>query len=380
MISKFITVIIPALNEWKVIKYPINRVFKAFQTYNLQWECLIMDSSTDAGITKGEAELLWARVISIPRQWLGKAYIDSIPYIKWDYIVMWDADGTYDFMEMDWFIKKLDAWYDFVMWTRLKGNIHKWAMPWKNRYIWTPLLTFFINLFFSAWISDCNSWLRSLTKDAFIKMEMESRWWEYASEMVVKAKLTHMKMCELPVSLLADREWRKPHLPAYAAWRANLKYIMLLASEFIFIKLGSVISLLWFAILFSQIFWPFVILWQTFWTFYLFLWILLRNIGFSIFQMGILTQNFSYLNKFRTTKVSKRVAKAFTFERWILFWWIAFLVWVFMDLWILINRINIWTIGIFSFKVWLYSLFFIITWIQIIYFSFLFYLFNKHKN
>ena len=380
MTSKFITVVIPALNEWKVIRYAVNRVFEAFEKYNLKGECLIMDSSTDGWITKKIAEDSWARVISIPRQWLGKAYIDSIPHIRGDYIIMGDADGTYDFMEMDWFIKKLDAGYDFVMGSRLRWNIHKGAMPWKNRHIWTPLLTFFINLFFRAWISDCNSWLRALTKDAFIKMQMESRWWEYASEMVVKAKLTHMKMCELPVSLLADREWRKPHLPAYAAGWANLKYIMLLASEFIFIKLGSILSFLWLLILLSQIFWPLIIWWQTFGTFYLFLWILLWNIGFSIVQMWVLTQNFSYLNKFRTTKISKWVAKIFTFERGLLLWGISFLIWFFMDLWILISWMNTWVIGLYSFRIWLYSLFFIITWIQLIYFSFLFYLFNKHRN
>lgn len=380
MTNKFITVVIPALNEWKVIRYPINRVFEAFKKYNLKGECLIMDSSTDWWITKKNAEELWARVVSIPRQWLGKAYIDSIPHIKGDYVIMGDADGTYDFMEMDGFIKKLDAGYDFVMWTRLKWNIHKWAMPWKNRYIGTPLLTFFINLFFKAWISDCNSWLRALTKDAFAKMQMESRWWEYASEMVVKAKLTHMKMCELPVSLLADRDWRKPHLPAYAAGRANLKYIMLLASEFIFLKLWAIVALFGILILLLQIVWPFVIFWKSFWTFYLFLGILLRNIGFSIFQMGILTQNFSYLNKFRTTKISKWIAKIFTFERGLLFWWILFILWFFMDLWVLIHRIDTSSIGILSFRIWLYALFFIITWIQIVYFSFLFYLFNKNRG
>jgi len=380
MTSKFITVVIPALNEWKVIRYAINRVFEAFEKYNLKWECLIMDSSTDWWITKKAAEDLWARVVSIPKQWLGKAYIDSISYIKGDYIIMWDADWTYDFIEMDWFIKKLDAGYDFVMGSRLKWNIHKWAMPRKNRHIGTPLLTFFINLFFRAWISDCNSWLRALTKNAFIKMQMESRWREYASEMVVKSKLTHMKMCEIPVSLLADRDWRKPHLPAYSAWWANLKYIMLLASEFVFLKLWSIIWILGLFILISQFFWPINMFWKTFWTFYLFLWILLRNIWFSIFQMWILTQNFSYLNKFRTTKISKRVAKIFTFERGLFVWGILILIWFFMDLFVLLNRIKIWTIDILWFRIWLYALFFIITWVQIIYFSFLFYLFNKNKG
>lgn len=379
MTTKFITVVIPALNEWKVIRYAVERVFEAFKKYDLKWECLIMDSSTDWWITKAEAEKLWARVISIPRQWLWKAYIDSIDYIKGDYVIMWDADGTYDFIEMDRFITKLDEGYDFVMWTRLKGDIHPWAMPWKNRHIWTPFLTFFINFFFKAWISDCNSWLRGLTMDAFRKIKLESWWWEYASEMVVKAKLCNLKLCEVPVSLLADRDWRTPHLPAYKAGWDNLKYIFLLASESVFLKLGSIISIFWLIILISQIFWPINVFGINFWTFYLFLWILLWNIGISIFQMWVLTQNFSYLNEFRTTKASKYIKEKFNFETWIVSWVSFILIWILFDLYILNSWINTWTIDILSFKIWLYSLFFIITWIQFIYFSFIFYLFNKNR-
>jgi len=292
---------------------------------------------------------------------------------------MWDADWTYDFMEMDRFIKKMDEWYDFVMGTRLKWNIHPWAMPWKNRYIWTPFLTFFINLFFKAKISDCNSWLRALTMKAFKQIKLESWWWEYASEMVVKAKLCNLKLCEVPVSLLADREWRTPHLPAYKAWWDNLKYIFLLASEFIFIKLWWIISILWLFILFTQIFGPIEIYWITFWTYYLFLWILLWNIGFSIFQMWVLTQNFSYLSEFRTTKISKFVKEKFNFEMWIISWITFLFVWFIIDFYVLFSWLFTWIIDVFSFKIWLYSLFFIITWLQFIYFSFIFYLFNKNK-
>ncbi len=378
--KKKITVVIPALNEGKVVKYAVERVFEAYKKYSLDWECLIMDSSTDGGITKKTAEQYGARVISIPKQGLGKAYIDSLEHIQWNYVIMWDADGTYDFMEMDRLIDKLDKGYDFVMGTRLKWNIHPWAMPWKNRYIWTPILTFFINLFFNAKISDCNSGLRAITLDAFKKIKLESRWREYASEMIVKAKLTHLKMCEVPISLLADREGRMPHLPAYAAWRANLKYIILLASEFVFIKIGFIISLFWLFILLSQLFGTITIGVFTFGTFYLFLWVLFCNIWFSILQMGVLTQNFSYLNQFRTTHISKRIEKKFTFEKGIILWVSLFSIWFLIDLTIFIAWRKTGQINIESFRIWLYALFFIITSIQIIYFSFIYYLFNKYKN
>lgn len=379
MTSKFITVVIPAKNESKVIKYVIQRVFEAFEKYWVKWECLIIDNSTDWWKTKEEAIKYWARVVSTEPKWLGNAYIFSVPHIKWDYVIMWDADWTYDFIEMDWFIKKLDEWYDFVMWTRLKWNIHKWAMPRKNRYIWTPLLTFFINLFYKAWISDCNSWLRALTTDAFKKMQLESLWREYASEMVVKAKLLNLKMCELPVSLLPDRDWRIPHLQAYKAWYQNMKYIFLLASDAIFIKIWIFMSVIWIIILLSQLFWPLQILWISFWTYYIFLWTLLFSIWLSAIQMWVLTQSFSYLKRFKISKITKYINKKFNFEKNILFSLLLFLLWFFIDLYVLITWTKTWNIDVLSFKLWLYALFLIIISVQIVYFSFIYYLFNKNK-
>lgn len=379
MTDKFITVVIPAKNESKVIKHAILRVLEAFEKYWVKWECLIIDNSTDWWKTKEEALKRWARVVSTEPRWLWNAYIFSVPHIKGDYVIMGDADSTYDFMEMDWFIKKLDEGYDFVMGTRLKWNIHKWAMPRKNRYIGTPLLTFFINLFYKAGISDCNSWLRALTKDAFERMELESLWWEYASEMVVKAKLLNLKMCEIPVSLLPDREWRVPHLQAYKAWYQNMKYIFLLASDAVFIKIWTFLSIIGLIILISQIFWPIEISWVTFGTYYIFLWIILFSIWMSAIQMWILTQSFSYLKKFKISKLTQYINKQFDFEKNIGLSVLLFLLWFLIELYVFINRIKTWNIDVLSFKLWLYALFFITISLQLIYFSFIYYLFNKNK-
>ncbi len=379
MTEKKISVVIPALNEWKVIRYAVERAFEAFKKYGLTGECIIMDSSTDGGITKREAEKHGARVISIPKQGLWKAYIDSIEHITGDYVIMGDADGTYDFMEMDRFIEKLEAWFDFVMGTRLKGDIHPGAMPWKNRYIGTPLLTFFINFFFNAWISDCNSGLRALTLTAFKKIQLESWGWEYASEMVVKAKLCNLKLCEVPVSLLADREGRTPHLPAYKAWWDNMKYIFLLASESVFIKGWLFFLIIWGIILVSQIFWPITLLGKTFGTYYLFLGLLFWILWMTVFQMGVLTQNFSYISAFRTNLISQYIKKIFHFEKTIVISLLSVFIWVAIDIYVLIEWMKTREIDFLSVKLWLYSLFFILTGIQAIYFSFMFYLFNRHK-
>ena len=202
--DKLVLVVIPSLNEGKVIGDTVKRVFEAFLKYNIKGECIVMDSSTDE--TPEIVARLGAKVYRIPKKGLGFAYIESLKYIKGDYIIMGDADGTYDFMEMNRFIDKLEEGYDFVMGTRLKGNIHKGAMPWSHRYIGTPILTRMINIFFKTSISDCNSGLRALTKSAFERMKLESHSWEYASEMVIKSALCNMKMTEIPISLLPDKK------------------------------------------------------------------------------------------------------------------------------------------------------------------------------
>ncbi len=378
MTSKFISVVIPALNEELNIWAVLQRVKDAFQRYDLKWEIIIVDaSSTDK--TVSIARSMGARVFVVPKIGLWYQYKRSLERINGDYIIMWDSDGTYDFMEMNLFIEKLDEWYDFVMGTRLKWDIKPWAMPWKNRYIGTPLLTFFINLFFSAWISDCNSWLRALTIESLRMMKLESPAWEYASEMVIKWVLCNLKMTEIPVSLHPDQKWRQPHLTPWKAWWQNMKYIWLLASEVIFMKLGSIIGIIGILILLSQIFGPITIGNVTFGTYYLFLGLICTTLWWFIFQMWVLTQCFSYLKEFRVSVLSEQIKEWFSFEKWVMVGGMSFIVWLLLHLVVLISWINTQTIGFNQIKLWIYGLFFFILSIQIVYFSFMFYLFNRYQ-
>lgn len=376
--GKFVSVVIPALNEEISIGWTLQRVKDAFEKYKINGEIIVVDaSSTDK--TVEIAKEYGAKVYVVPKIWLWYQYKRSLEWITGDYIIMWDSDGTYDFMEMDRIIRKLDEGYDFVMGTRLKGNIHPGAMPWKNRYIGTPLLTFFINLFFNAHISDCNSGLRGLTTESFKTMKLESPAREYASEMVIKWVLCKLKMTEVPVSLLPDQKWRMPHLTPWKAWRQNMKYIWLLASEVIFMKLGSIISFIGLIILFSQIAGPITIGDMTFGTYYLFLWLICTTLGFSIFQMGVLTQCFSYLSQFRVSSISNKIKEWFSFEKWIIIWVISFAIWFIFHIVVLVSWLIHHTIEITQIKLGIYWLFFIISAIQSIYFSFMFYLFNRYK-
>lgn len=380
--NKLVSVVIPSLNEGKVIGDTIKRVFEAFQKYNINGECIVMDSSTDE--TPEIAKRLGAKVYRIPKKGLGYAYIESMKYIKGDYIIMGDADGTYDFMEMGRFIDKLNEGYDFVMGTRLKGNIHKGAMPWSHRYIGTPALTRFINIFFKTKISDCNSGLRALTMSAFERMKLESHSWEYASEMVIKSALCDMKMTEIPVSLLPDKKGRKPHLNPFDAGWKNLRYIFLLASEFLFLKIGFFIWLLGFVLLHLLIRKPISIgnIIQLS-THFLLLGIILTTVGFSIMQMGILTQTFSFLSDFKKPSISFFIKRHLTFKRGVIIGGVTLGIGGMIDMYILLK----WLRELFqhsgnffvfdNVRIGIYSIFFIVSGVQIIYFTLIFMLFNK---
>ena len=379
--SKFISVVIPSLNEGKVIEGVIRRVFEAFQKYRVDGECIIMDSSTDE--TPEIANRLGAIVYSIPKKGLGFAYIESLKHIKGDYIIMGDADGTYDFMEMGRFIDKLNEGYDFVMGTRLRGNIHKGAMPWSHRYIGTPVLTRMINIFFKTNISDSNSGLRAITKPALERMKLESHGWEYASEMVIKSALCSMKMTEIPISLLADKKGRKPHLMSFdAGWR-NLKYIFLLASEFLFLKIGFFVWLLGFSLIHLLIKGPVNIGNIQFGIHFLLLGIILTTVGFSIMQMGVLTQTFSYLSEFNKHAISFFIKRNLTFKRGLLIGAVTLGMGGLIDIYIFVKWVSVifkQSGNFFIFdkvRLGIYSIFLIISGVQIIYFTLIFVLFNK---
>ncbi len=379
--GKFVSVVIPSLNEGKVIEGTIKRVFEAFQKYKIDGECIVVDSSTDD--TPEIAMSLGAKVYRVPKKGLGFAYIESLKYIKGDYIIMGDADGTYDFMEMGRFIDKLNEGYDFIMGTRLKGNIHKGAMPWSHRYVGTPALTRMINVFFKTRISDCNSGFRALTRQAFERMKLESYSWEYASEMVIKGALCNMRMTEIPVSLLPDKKGRKPHLRSFDAGWQNLKYIFLLASEFLFLKIGFFIWLLGFILLHLLIRRPINIGSMQLGTHFLLLGIILTTVGASIIQMGILTQTFSFLRDFKKPGISFFIKRHLTFKNGMIAGAATLGIGAVIDTYVFLKWIkevleqrgNFFVFDKISLVI--YSIFFIVTGLQIMYFTLIFMLFNK---
>ena len=295
--SKTITIVIPCLNEEKVIGDVIKDCWTGLK-HDKKHQILIMDSSTDKS---GEiAKSLGADVVKETKKGLGQAYLDSIPHIKGDYVFMGDADGTYDFKEIGDFVKKLDKGYEFIMGTRMKGWIEKGAMPKLHQYFGTPFTTWILNKLFKLNFSDIHCGLRALTKKALIKIDLKSKSWEYASEMVVKAGLLKLKKSEVPIHFYRDKKGRVSHhkrmgwfSPWYAGW-INLKIMLLYAPNFVFFIPGFLSLVLGTALVTFSILGIF----DNFKYHSIFLGFVLVQIGYLTIQLGVISKLFSDLEKY----------------------------------------------------------------------------------
>lgn len=190
----FISIVIPTLNEAITIGPCITKAKRALQDLQLPGEVIISDSySTDK--TVAIAKKHGARIVYQPLLGYGNAYHKGISEAKGNIIIMGDADNTYDFSDIEKFIRPLEKnTCDMVMGNRLNKTIEHGAMPWAHRYIGTPTMTWVVNLLFKTNIRDCNCGMRSFTKTTYEKMNLKSPGWEFASEMVIKAGLLGLRI------------------------------------------------------------------------------------------------------------------------------------------------------------------------------------------
>jgi glycosyltransferase involved in cell wall biosynthesis len=312
--DKKITIVIPCLNEEKVIGDVIKDCWIGLKN-NRNHQILIVDSGTDKS---GEiAKSLGADVINPPKRGLGQAYLDAIPHIKGDYIVMGDADGTYDYKELGKFVAKLDEGFEYIMGTRMKGWIEKDAMPKLHQYFGTPLTTWILNRLFKLNFSDIHCGMRAMTRDALLKIDLRSRSWEYASEMVIKSGLLKLRTAEVPIHFYKDRNGRLSHhkrsgwfSPWYAGW-INLKIMLLYAPNFVFFIPGVLALLLGIAIVLISS----LGLINNFRLHFSLLGFALVTIGYLTMQLGIISKLFSDLNKYYQDKLTLWVSQKFNYDR-----------------------------------------------------------------
>jgi glycosyltransferase involved in cell wall biosynthesis len=240
-----LSIVIPALNEELTVGEFVDWCKQGLERAGVEGEILIVDSSDDS--TAETALSRGARVLKTPRRGLGRAYIDAIPFIRGRFVLMGDADCTYDFRELAPFVERLREGYDYVMGSRWKGSIEPGAMPKLHQYLGTPVTTWILNRLYGSRFSDIHCGMRGITREALERMDLHSQSWEYASEMILKSVHMQLRTAEVPVSFLKDREGRLSHhkrsgwlSPWSAAWN-NLRAMFVYGSQFFVFKPGLVL-------------------------------------------------------------------------------------------------------------------------------------------
>jgi len=240
---KELTILMPCLNEAETIAICIKRAQKLLDDYNIDGEVLVSDNgSTDN--SQQIAESLGARVINCPIRGYGAALQHGIENARGKYVLMADSDDSYHFDEAFNMIQKLREGYEVCMGTRLKGNIIPGAMPLLNRYLGNPVLTAVGRVFFKAGVSDFHCGMRAFERTKVLALGLVTTGMEWASEMVIKAKLANLKMTEVPITLYKDGRSRPPHLRRWRdGWR-HLRFMLLHSPFWLFILPGIFMSLM----------------------------------------------------------------------------------------------------------------------------------------
>jgi glycosyltransferase involved in cell wall biosynthesis len=234
-----LTILMPCLNEAETLAICIQKAHGFLQRSGISGEVLISDNGSTDG-SQQIATSLGARVTAAPQRGYGAALINGIENARGRYIIMGDADDSYDFENLGPFVERLRAGADLVMGNRFKGGIAPGAMPPLHKYLGNPVLSGVGQLFFRPQIGDFHCGLRGFNAQRIRDLELQTTGMEFASEMVVKASLSRYRIVEVPTTLKKDGRSRPPHLRSWHdGWR-HLRFLLLFAPRWLFVYPGLI--------------------------------------------------------------------------------------------------------------------------------------------
>jgi glycosyltransferase involved in cell wall biosynthesis len=234
-----VSVVIPCLNEASSIQRCVKAAREALAGQGLQGEVIVADNGSD----DGSAELArdaGALVVFEPRRGYGSAYLAGFAAARGDYIVMADADLTYDFADIPRFVERLDAGAELVMGDRM-GNIQPGAMPWLHRYVGNPVLTGLLNLFFRTGVKDAHCGMRAVRRSALPSLDLRTTGMEFASEMVIRAGKERLTIEEIPIHY-HPRQGESKLSSLRDGWR-HLRFLLVHSPNWLFIVPGAIMAL-----------------------------------------------------------------------------------------------------------------------------------------
>lgn len=310
-----VSVILPCLNEAETVATCVEKARATFAGLGIEGEVVVVDN----GSSDGSPELAGragARVVHERRQGYGSALMRGAEEARAPFIIMADADDSYDLTDLERFIRSLDAGNDLVMGTRIGGTIEPGAMPWLHRWVGNPFLTGLLNLFFGAGVSDAHCGMRGFTKEAYRRMQLQTTGMEFASEMIIKAALGGMRIAEIPITLRRAGRSRPPHLRSFRdGWR-HLRFMLLFSPTHVFVIPGlfcMMLGLIPLVVLSSG---PRRLFGISFDVHYMVLGSLLTVLGYQILTTGIFAKAYSHAARlYAPDRTLRLVLRSFTLER-----------------------------------------------------------------
>lgn len=237
-----VSIVMPCLNEAETLAFCVTKAQNFLRTNRIAGEIVVADNGSTDGSPR-IAKKLGARVVHVKEKGYGSALRGGFESAEGKYIIMGDADDSYDFSDLKKFVEALDEGYDLVMGNRFKGGIMPGAMPFLHRYLGNPVLSWIARLFFRSDVGDFHCGLRGFRKDILPILNLHTTGMEFASEMIVKATMKKLKIKEVPIILYPDRRTRPPHLRTWSdGWR-HLRFLLLYSPRWLFFYPGIFLSL-----------------------------------------------------------------------------------------------------------------------------------------
>jgi hypothetical protein len=232
----------PCLNEAATIETCIAKAQASIARLGIRGEVVIADNGSTDG-SRDLARAMGARVVEVSTPGYGAALQEGINASLGEFVIMGDADDSYDFSRLDPFLEQLRAGYDLVMGNRFRGGIAPGAMPLLHRYFGNPVLTAVGRMFFRSPSGDFHCGMRGFKRSAIPRLDLRTTGMEFASEMVVKATLMGLRITEVPTTLSKDGRNRPPHLRSWRdGWR-HLRFLLLYSPRYLFLVPGAVLAL-----------------------------------------------------------------------------------------------------------------------------------------